>query len=146
MMMRLIPTFAFAAALVASAGSPAQDAKPDKRAAPLSGVWTRESGGLDLKFDFTGGKAAFKVYVFSNADGVVATCKYEVKDGVVKAEVTEVEEKGSFPNKPPVGFGYSFKWQPKGDTAELSDLTGDNIDAVRPAVEGEWRRAKGKKD
>jgi hypothetical protein len=146
-MLRLVPPFAFAVVLVASAGSAAQEGKKDKTTGP-TGVWAREAGGLDLKFDFTGGRSPFKVSVFKGDDGITATCKYEVKDGVVKAEITAVAEKGSFPNPPPVGFAFSFKWAAKGDTAELSDLTGDDIDNIKPVVEGEYQRVKGtaKKD
>ncbi|HEX4612043.1 MAG TPA: hypothetical protein VH092_27855 [Urbifossiella sp.] len=146
-MARLIPTFAFAAVLVVSAGSAGQEEKKDTKGTGPTGVWTREAGGLDLKFDF-GGKGSFKLVAFAGVNGIVATCKYAVKDGVVKAEVTDVDEKGSFPSKPPVGFEFSFKWVAKGDTAELSDLKGDNIDNVKPVVEGEYQRAKekGKKD
>jgi hypothetical protein len=143
-MFRLLPTFAVAVVLVAAGGSPAQDGK-EKKAGP-SGVWTREAGGLELKFDFADAKkGTFKAHVSSNADGVVATCKYEVRDGVVKAEVTAVEEKGNFPSRPPVGYEFSFKWEPKGDTAELSGLKGDNIDNIKPAVEGTWTRVKASK-
>jgi hypothetical protein len=145
-MVRLLPPFAFAVALVASAGPAAGDDKADKKSA-LSGVWTREAGGLDLKFDFTDAKkGTFKLTAVGGENGVVLTCKYAVKSGAVKAAVTAVDEKGTFPNKPPVGFEFAFKWAAKGDTAELSELTGENIDNVKPVVEGEYKRAKGKKD
>jgi hypothetical protein len=141
-MVRLIPTFAFAIVLVVAAGSVAQDGK-DKKAGP-TGVWTREAGGIDLKFDFTGGKSPFKASVFKGDDGFTATCKYEIKDGVVKAHITAVEDKGNFPNPPPIGSEFSFKWTPKDNTAELSDLMGDNTEGVKPLVEGEYTRVKGK--
>lgn len=143
---RLIPTFAFAVVLVASAGSVGQEGKgkgKDKKAGP-TGVWVREAGGIEVKFDFTGGKSPFKASVFKGDDGINLTCKYEIKGGVVKAEITVVEEKGNFPNPPPVGFEFSFKWAPKDDTAELSDLAADNIDNVKPIVEGEYNRVQGK--
>jgi hypothetical protein len=144
-MFRLLPTFAFATVLVAAGGSAAQDTKKEKKAGP-SGVWAREAGGLELKFDFTDAKkGTFKAHVGSGADGIVATCKFEVRDGAVKAEVTGVEEKGNFQSKPPVGYEFGFKWQPKGGTAELSELTGDNVDNIKPVIEGEWTRVKGGK-
>jgi hypothetical protein len=144
-MFRLIPTFALAAVLVAAAGSPGQDAKTDKKADGPTGVWTREAGGLELKLDFTDAKkGGLKVTLMSGDNGVVVGCKLEVKDGVVRGEVKDVEEKGNFPNKPPVGFEFKFKWKATGDTAELSDLRGENIDNLKPVVEGEYQRAKGK--
>ncbi len=144
-MIRLVPTFAFAALLVASAGPAAGDEKKDKKATGPAGVWVREAGGIDLKLDFTGGKGSLKASMFKGDDGINTTCKYEIKDGVVKAEVTAVEEKGNFPNKPPVGFAFGFKWAAKGDTAVLSDLTGDVAEDAKPIIEGEWTRAKGSK-
>ncbi len=143
-MFRLVSSFAFAVVLVASAGSVAQNGKKDKKATGPTGVWTREAGGLEVKFDFTGGKSPFKATVLKGDDGFTATCKYDVKDGVVKAEIAAVEEKGSFPNLPPVGFEFGFKWKSDGDTAELSDLTGDDVENVKPLVEGEYKRVKGK--
>lgn len=142
-MLRVLPTFAFTVVLVASAGSAAQDTKKEKKGA-LSGVWTREAGGFDLKFDFSG-KDSFKLTVYKGTDGIVATCKATVKDGVVKAEITKVDEAGNFPMKPPVGLAFGFKWAAKGDTAELSDLTGDNLDNAKPLVEGEYKKAAEKK-
>ncbi len=141
---RLVPTFAFAVVLVASAGSVGQEGKgKDKKAGP-TGVWVREAGGIEVKFDFTAGKSPFKTSVFKGDDGITVTCKYEIKDGVVKAEITAVEEKGSFPNPPAVGFEFSFKWAPKDDTAELSDLTAEGVENVKPIIEGEYNRVKGK--
>lgn len=143
-MLRLLTTFAFAVLGFASAGgAAAQDTKKDKKGA-LYGVWTRETGGLDLKLDFNT-KDAMKFSVFKGTDSVVVTCKTTVTNGVVKAEVTKVEEAGEFPMKPAVGFAFGFKWAATGTTAELSDLTGDNLDAVRPVVEGEYKKVGGNK-
>jgi hypothetical protein len=145
-MFRLFTTFALGAVLVATGGSPAQDAK-DKKADGPAGVWVREAGGLELKFDFTDAKkGSFKLTAMNGDNGAVVGCKFAVKDGVVRAEIKDVEEKGNFPSKPPVGFEFKFKWKATGDAAELSDLVGDNIDNVRPVVEGEYKRVKGKKD
>jgi len=145
-MFRPLTAFALATVLVAAGGSPAQDAK-DKKAAGPAGVWNREAGGLELKLDFTDAKkGSLKVTLMAGDNGVVVGCKLEVKDGVVRGEVKDVEEKGSFPNKPPVGFEFKFKWKAAGDTAELSELMGDNIDNLKPVVEGEYKRVKGKKE
>lgn len=146
-MFRVLTSFAFAAALVAAGGSTAQDTKSDKKAQGPSGVWARESGGLELKLDFTDAKkGGLKVTLMSGDNGVVVGCKLEVKDGVVRGEVKDVEEKGNFPSKPPVGFEFKFKWKASGDTAELSELQGENIDNIKPVVEGEYKRVKAKKE
>jgi hypothetical protein len=143
-MLRLLPAFAFAAALVAAGGSAAQDTKKDKTAAGPAGVWTREAGGFELQFDFTA-KDTLKIGVAKGDEGVTVTCKTTVKGGAVKAEIIKVVKKGEFPNPPPVGFEFGFKWAATGDAAELSDLTGENIDNVRPIFEGEYKKAAGKK-
>ena len=57
-------------------------------------------------------------------------------------KITEVEEKGNFPNKPKVGIEFSFKWKAKGDTAELSDLKGDDVEDAKSIVEGEYKKKK----
>lgn len=140
-MLRLLTTFAFAVLGFASAGgAAAQDTKKDKKGA-LYGVWTRETGGIEIKLDFST-KDVLKASLSKGTDGMVATCKITTKDGVVKAEVTKVEEKGEFPMKPPVGFEFGFKWAAKGKTAELSDLTGDNPDSVKQIVQGEYKNTK----
>lgn len=133
---------AFALAVLAPAGSaPADDKKDDKKPA-LSGTWTREANGLDLKIDFAG-KDTFKISAFADQNGVIATCKYTAdKDGLVKAKVTKVEVKGDFQNKPAVGLELSFKWKAKGDIATLDDLTGDGLENAKPVVEGEYERKK----
>lgn len=143
-MVRLIPTFALAAVLVASPGTSAQDEKKEKAAAP-AGVWTRTADGIEVKIDFTAGKGTFKASITKGDVGCYATCKYEVKDGKVSGEVTKVEARGDFPNPPGEGFEFGFKWAAKGDAAELSDLTGNFADAARPLIEGEYTRAKDKK-
>jgi len=145
-MFRPLTAFALATVLVAAGGSTAQEAK-DKKATDPAGVWTREAGGLELKLDFTDAKkGSLKVTLMSGDNGVVVGCKLEVKDGVVRGEVKDVEEKGNFPSKPPVGFGFKFKWKASGDAAELTDLMAENVDNLKPLVEGEYKRVKGKKD
>ena len=124
--------------------APAQDKKDDKGKA-LSGVWTREANGLDLKFEYAG-KDTLKVSVFGGENGVIATCKYTAdKDGAVKAKITAVEEKGTFAAKPEVGQEFSFRWKVKGDTATLDDLKGEKLEEAKPVLEGEYDRKKDKK-
>lgn len=133
---------AVAVALLAS-GTALTDDKKEKPA--LSGVWTREANGLDLKFDFTG-KDTFKASAFAEANGVIATCKYTAeKGGVVKAKITKVETKGDFKAGPKEGLEFSFKWTVKGDTATLDDLKGEDLDQAKPVLEGEYDRKKDKK-
>jgi hypothetical protein len=129
----------------------AQDKKVDDKAA-LSGTWEREANGLDLKYEFVG-KDTLKISVFGGENGAIVTGKYTVdKDGVVKIKVTDVEEKGNFPSKPPKGAEFTFKWKVKGDTATVDEFTGLGTEevkalaeAAKPLVEGEYARKKDKK-
>jgi hypothetical protein len=138
--------------LVVLSGASADDKKADDKDKPaLSGTWTRESGGLDMKYEFVS-KDMLKISVFGGENGAIVTAKYTVdKDGVVKIKVTEVEEKGNFPGKPPKGVEFSFKWKVKGDTATLDDFMGIGDDAKKiaeaaaPLIEGEYVRKKDKK-
>lgn len=126
--------------VVALAAGPA--AADDKDKVTLSGTWTREANGLDLKFAFS--KETFKFAVFGGENGVTITCKYAVeKDGTVKATVTKVEEKGNFPSKPPDGLEFSFQWKVKDGTASLDDLKGPDLAEAKAIVEGEYAKKKG---
>ena len=129
--------FAFAAAVTAD------DKKKDDKEKPLSGAWVRESNGLDLKVEFTG-KDALKMSAFGDDNGVTVTCKYTVKDGVVKAKVTKVEVKGDFKSAPKEGLEFTFKWKVKGDTAALDDFEAEGLEAAKPVLEGEYAKKKGK--
>ena len=129
---------ACALALVVAAASAQEKDKP-----VLTGTWTREANGLDLKFEFAKGDT-FKVSAFGGDNGVIVTCKYTVeKDGTVKASISKVEEKGNFASKPPEGLEFSFKWKVKGDTATLDDLKGKDLDDAKPILEGEYQKKKG---
>lgn len=111
--------------------------------AALTGTWTREANGLDLKFAFAK-DGTFKLSAFGGDNGVIVTCKYTVeKDGTVKATISKVEEKGNFPARPQEGLEFSFKWKVKGDTATLDDLKGKDLDDAKAIVEGEYARKKG---
>lgn len=130
----------FALALSAALCAAADDKKEPKEK-PAGTVWEREASGIDLRLEV--GKDTLKIAVFSGENGAVVTSKYEAdKDGVVKAKVTDVVEKGNFPAKPKVGLEFSFKWKEKGDTAELSDLKGEGLDSAKPVLEGEYKKKK----
>lgn len=108
---------------------------------PAVTTWEREANGIDLKLDVS--KDTLKIAAFNGENGVIATCKITVdKDGVVKAKVTDVEEKGNFPPKPKVGLEFTFKWKVEGNTATLSDLTGEGLDEAKAVVEGEYKKKK----
>jgi hypothetical protein len=113
----------------------------DKKDKDKPAIWERESSGVNLTFEFT--KDTLKGTVLSGDNGFIATGKMTIdKDGLVKVKITEVEEKGNFPNKPAVGLEFSFKWKVDGDKAELSDLKGDGVEDAKSIVEGEYKKKK----
>jgi hypothetical protein len=120
-------------------GSAAADDKKDSKEKLVS--WERETNGFDLKLEF--GKDKVKVNVFNGENGVIITCKMTMdKKGLVKVTVTDVEEKGTFPQKPKVGFEFSFTWKVEGDTGTLSDLTGEGLENAKPLAEGDYKKKK----
>jgi hypothetical protein len=133
---------AIAVTLLLLAGDDASSQDKKEKKAVLSGTWAREANGLDVKFEFSGNDTV-KVSVFGGDNGIIATCKHTVdKDGLVKAKITKVEEKGTFEAKPPVGLEFSFKWKVKGDTATLDELKGEMVEDAKPVLEGEYERKK----
>jgi hypothetical protein len=132
-------SLALVSALFVFTGFTAADDKKDKA---LSGTWTREANGLDIKVEFVG-KDTVKMSASADADnGVTVTCKFKQTDGAVKAKVTKVEVKGDFKNAPKEGLEISFKWKVKGDTATLDDLEGEGLENAKPVVEGEYAKKK----
>ncbi len=136
-------SLALTVAAFALSTAAAEDKKDDKGKPALTGIWVRESNGLDLKVEFTG-KDALKMSAFAEENGAIVTCKYTVKDGVVKAKVTKVEVKGDFKSAPKEGLEFSFKWKVKGDTATLDDFEAEGLEAAKPVLEGEYAKKKGK--
>ena len=67
----------------------------------------REANGVDLRFEIGTDAATFYVSVGEN--GVTAKAKLSRDKDTVTAVLTEVEEKGKFPNKPNKGDKLAFK-------------------------------------
>jgi hypothetical protein len=116
------------------------DKKDDKDKAKLSGTWVREVEGFEVKFQFVK-KDELTITVMTGGNGAVVKAKYEVdKDGAVKGTVTEVEEKGEFPAKPPKGLEFKFKFKIDGKKATLSDFEAKDAENAKPVVEGEYQK------
>jgi hypothetical protein len=118
----------------------AADEKKDRPA--LSGVWAQK-GGLKITFD----KETFKVSPHGDNEVVVLVCKYTLeKGGLVKAKLTDIEAaddiKAKVREMVPEGLEFTFKWQAKDGTATLEDLTGENTDAIKARMEGEYTKKK----
>lgn len=126
-------------ALALLMGTVAAEDKKDAKDKVVS--WEREANGFDLKFDFS--KDTLKINAFNGENGVIISCKTTIdKKGLVKATVTDVEEKGTFPQKPAKGLEFSFVWKIEGDKATLSDLMGEGVEEAKPLAEGEYKKKK----
>lgn len=127
--------FAFALLVLAAGVALAEEKKDTPK---LSGTWAKDADGTEIKFKF---EAKTVTVSAANGDnGMTATADYTVdKDGVVKAKVTKVEEKGSFPAKPAVGFEFSMKVTVKDKKATVSDFKSEH-EGAKAAIEGEYEK------
>jgi hypothetical protein len=123
----------FALALVALTGGSVAAEEKDKTT-----TWVREVGEITLTFEI--GKDTAKYTVSAGENACTVTAKITRDKDVIKSEVTDVEVKGNFPNPPKKGEKVSFKWVVKDDKATLSNLEGDNTDAAKDIVEGEYKK------
>ena len=118
----------------------AADDNKDKPA--LSGTWVKKGGDLRIEF---GDDHAMKILPHGDNVQIAIICKYTpAKNGTVNAEITKIEGKAEVVDKvkqhAPVGLKLSFKCVVKGDNATLDDLKGDNIDALKSHLEGEYEK------
>ncbi len=128
--------------VIAAAGFVVADDKKED-APTLSGRWVKDGGDIELAMKFD--KETYTTTVKAGDNSVVVTSKYTVdKDGKVKAEVTEVKETGSFPQKPEKGtkFTFTFKVDEKAKTAKLTDFDMPGADGAKDVVEGEYKEKK----
>jgi hypothetical protein len=116
--------------------------KEDKDKASLSGVWTRKEHQLKIEF---ADKEVMKISPHGKDEVILIVCKYTLeKNGLVKAKITELEgkEKEKAKDHVPVDLEFSFKWQVKKDTATLGDVSGDNVEALKQHLEGDYEQKK----
>jgi hypothetical protein len=118
----------------------ADDKKEEKDKPALSGVWARKEA--ELKIDFSD-KDVMKISPHGKDELILIRCKVTLeKEGLVKAKITELEGKEKANEKlkevAPVGLEFSFKWQVKNDSATLGEVKGDNVDALKGHLEGEY--------
>ena len=111
----------------------------DKKDAPkLTGSWVREAEGLEIKFKFA--EKTLDISVMSGGNGMTATADYTVdKDGVVKAKITKVEEKGEFPGKPAKNLEFTLKIVVKDKKATVSEFKSEH-EGAKAVVEGEYEK------
>ncbi|MBL8866354.1 MAG: hypothetical protein JNK93_12410 [Planctomycetia bacterium] len=124
--------------LAITAGLALAEEKKDKKDAPkLAGSWVRDADGTEIKFTFK--DKTLDVGAKNGDNGMTATCDYTFKDGVVKAKVTKVVEKGEFPAKPNEGFEFSFKITVKEKKATIDDFKSE-LEGAKAVVEGEYEK------
>ncbi len=128
-------------AFTAHADDKKDDKKKDDKTVPFKGTWVKEADGAEIAFHFEK-KGEMKLKATVGGNSMTATCKVTTEKGTVKAEVTKVTEKGEFPQKPPVGYKFSFKFKAEKGKATLSDFEATNKDEVAPIVEGEYTKTK----
>lgn len=129
------------AGLLSPASAWADDKKKEDKPA-LSGTWGKKDG--ELKIEFVD-KEVMKILPHGDKAPIAIVCEYAVdKEGLVKVKVTELEAKDEVKKKlqehAPVGLKFTFKWKKDGDAAKLEDLTGDNIDSLKPRLEGDFEK------
>lgn len=125
----------FAAAVALVVGSFA--AADEKKSTEPSGTWTHAAGAYEVHMAF--GKETLVITVLSGDNGAVITSSYTVDaGGKVSLKVTKVEEKGTFPDKPPVGMTASFVWKADGKKATLAGLAGEGTGEAKNVLEGEY--------
>ncbi|MGL4420327.1 MAG: hypothetical protein ACRCZF_06665 [Gemmataceae bacterium] len=119
--------------------------KDEKKAdeSPLIGTWVREAEGIEVRFEFK--KETAVVFVNAGGNSISCKAKYTVdKENVVKVTITDVEEKGDFPQKPAKGFEFTMKVVVDKDKkkAKMSDFTAEGAEAAKPVIEGEYEAKK----
>jgi hypothetical protein len=139
-MTRLLTSLLALTALLAFTATAADDKKDDKKV-PFKGTWVKEAEGVEIAFHFEK-PGEMELKATAGESSMTATCKVTTEKGTVKAEVTKVTEKGEFPQKPPVGYKFSFKFKAEKGKATLSDFDATNKDEVAPIVEGEYKAKK----
>jgi|GEM_PF-1186206 len=139
---RQLGALVIAMLVLAGFSAAADDKKDDKDKPSLSGVWTRKEHQLKIEF---ADKEVMKISPHGKDEVILVVCKYTLdKNGLVKAKVTELEgkEKDKAKDHVPVDLEFSFKWQVKNDTATLADVSGDNVEALKQHLEGDYEQKK----
>lgn len=137
-MNRLI-TLAFASLVLFAVPAFADEKKP----ASPTGTWTHDAGGFEITIAFA---KNLTITAMNGENGIVVTASYTTeKDGTVKLKITKVDEKGNFPDKPPLGTEFSFEWKADGTKGKLANFKGENADAAKDVMEGDYKMKKAEK-
>jgi hypothetical protein len=125
-----------------SSADGAKDDKDDKDKTSLSGSWEKKDAEPKLKFTTEG---ELTIYPHGDSANIQIKCSYTVtKEGLVKAKVKSLDgaedviEKVK--NVVPVGMEFKFKWKVEGEAATLNDVEGEDADAVKTRLEGDYAK------
>lgn len=114
-------------------------AEDKKQPALPPGVWGLQGGEMKLEF---AEKNVLKLYPHGSAAIVSVVCAYTVKDGQVKAKITELD--GSARDKVqqvlPLGTEFEFRWKATGDAATLDEVKGAKVDLLKGHMEGKYEK------
>lgn len=108
----------------------------------LSGEWQKKDGHLKIEFC---DKNTIKIYPHGDKAEIAIICSYTAgKNGVIKAKIKEFAGKAEVTEKVkgivPVGSEFSFKCTVKDKVATLDDVKGENVDAIKSHLEGEYEQ------
>jgi hypothetical protein len=126
--------------LLACLPASADDKKSEKPV--LSGTWGKKDGELKIEFADQG---VLKIAPHGDSAMLAIVCKYTVaKDGQVKVKVTGYEgdedTKKKIAEHVSVGQAFRFTWTVQGDTAKLDNVTGENVEAFKSHLEGNFEK------
>lgn len=120
-----------------------KETKAEKKA-EYKGTWTKEGDGIDIQVKFVKDKAV-EVVVMAGDNGIKILSDYTVnKSGLITAKANKIEEIGSFPQVPPKGFTFKFKFKIADGTATMSDFEAADAEGAKDIMEGEYKAKKDK--
>jgi len=127
----------FAAFNLTSLGDGKKDEKPS-----LSGTWGKKDAELKIEF---ADKSVMKIAPHGDPAFINILCSYSLeKEGRVKAKITDIEGKEEVKKQVqqqfPVGFTFTFKWEPKDNISKLEDVTGENVANLKMHLEGDFEK------
>jgi uncharacterized protein (TIGR03067 family) len=110
----------------------------------LSGTWSKKAGELKIEFADQG---VLKIVPHSDSAVIAIVCNYTVeKEGLVKVTITgfegKEEVKKNVEEKLPVGLTFAFTWTVNGDAARLDVVMGDDIEALKSHLDGDFEQQK----
>jgi hypothetical protein len=111
----------------------------------LADTWNKKNAELTIEF---GDNRVMRIAPHGEAKAIAIVCEYAAeKEGLVKVEVTAIdandeEVKKKIEEHVPVGLKFRFRWNVNADAAKLDEPKGDNVDALKSHLEGDFEKKK----